>query len=296
MTELRAYKLGVETETDTDRASSVQASAQPYRLRKEALEHPEDGALAQSVAASALHAEGRPFEPDRPHQSLPKPYYSHAGIQIFHGDCRDFLQELPQIDAVITDPPYGVQLGAYTGTSRYLNVPYASCPDTQDYVREVCAPAIQICVERFGRLAMTPGNKCMWMYPQPDDLGIWYNPCSTNRGRWGFSHANAFIFYYGKDPRNTGKGMIPNSLSGACDSVDGIDHPCPKPLKFMRWMVNRASLENETVLDPFMGSGTTLVAAKNLGRKAIGIEIEEKYCEIAAKRLSQEVFDFKETP
>lgn len=195
-------------------------------------------------------------------------------------------------DAVVTDPPYGVLLGAYTGTSRYLNTPYLSTPDTPDFVAEVCVPAIVQALRISKRLAMTPGNRCMWMYPQPDDVGIWYNPASTNRGRWGFSYTNAFIFYYGKDPHNTGKGMRPNSLSGACDSVQGIDHPCPKPLKFARWLVARASLPGETILDPFAGSGTTLLAAKSLGLQSIGIEIEEKYCEIAAKRLSQEVFDF----
>jgi DNA modification methylase len=68
------------------------------------------------------------------------------------------------------------------------------------------------------------------------------------------------------------------------------EHPSPKPLNVMRWILG--CLPGETVLDPFMGSGTTLRAAKDLGRRAIGIEIEERYCEIAAKRLAQEVFDF----
>ena len=140
---------------------------------------------------------------------------------------------------------------------------------------------------------MTPGNRCMWDYPKPDDVGIWYNPASTTRGRWGFSMINCFIFYYGKDPYNIGQGMkYSQSLSGHSDSVEGIGHPCPKPMKFARWLVSRASVKRETVLDLFTGSGSFLIAAKDLGRRAIGIEIEEKYCEIAAKRLSQEVFTF----
>lgn len=71
-------------------------------------------------------------------------------------------------------------------------------------------------------------------------------------------------------------------------------HPCPKSEQWARWLIKRATDDSAVICDPFMGSGTTIKAAKDLGRSAIGIEIEEKYCEIAAKRLSQEVFDFSE--
>jgi site-specific DNA-methyltransferase (adenine-specific) len=98
--------------------------------------------------------------------------------------------------------------------------------------------------------------------------------------------------YYGKDPYlATGKGRRPNGFTWN-NATEENGHPCPKPLPVIKWIVSRVSLEGETIIDPFMGSGTTLRAAKDLGRKAIGIEIEERYCEIAAKRMSQEVMNF----
>jgi len=203
------------------------------------------------------------------------------------GDCLEVLPLLGRVDACVTDPPYGVNLGDRTGSSRYQNEPYRSFDDTQAYVAAVCVPAIRESLLHSERLVMTPGNKCMWMYPEPADVGVWYNPASTNRGKWGFSYANAFIFYYGRDPHNVGRGMRPNSLAGACDPVDGIDHPCPKPLLFATWLVERASRGAETILDPFMGSGTTGVACVKLGRKFIGIEIDEGYFDIACERISK---------
>ena len=77
-----------------------------------------------------------------------------------------------------------------------------------------------------------------------------------------------------------------NSTSGY---IDDLGHPCPKPIEVMKWLVSRCSLGNDIILDPLCGSGTTLVAAKQLGRKFIGIEISEKYCEIARGRLRQEM-------
>jgi len=94
------------------------------------------------------------------------------------------------------------------------------------------------------------------------------------------------IFYYGKNPNHNMGRPCSYRLTEAPE-VNG--HPCPKPLKAWKLLLSNISLEGQTVLDPFMGSGTTLRAAKDLGRKAIGIEIEEKYCEIAVKRLAQGV-------
>ena len=138
------------------------------------------------------------------------------------------------------------------------------------------------------RFVMTPGQRLMFRYPEPSAIGAFFYPAGTGSCSWGFVGWQP-IFYYGKDPfLQDGKGRRMNSYSST-ESSPEVGHPCPKPIAQWKWLTDRCSRPGELILDPFMGSGTTLRAAWDLGRRAIGIEIEERYCEIAAKRLSQRV-------
>lgn len=226
-----------------------------------------------------------------------KPYYEHAGIVIYHGDCREILPQLSECDAVITDPPYGVGFnGKRTKRAASLvNTGYESnFVDDVEYIEHIVIPVIQTCRQRFKRVVVTCGTRCMFRYPEPDDIGCVFNPAGAGRSSWGFNCFNP-ILYYGKEPYlANGLGARPNGFMEVAAGDGNNGHPCPKPVRWMRWLVKKASLIHEMVLDPFCGSGTTLEAAKDLHRRAIGIEIHEKYCEIAAQRLSQEVFQFEE--
>jgi site-specific DNA-methyltransferase (adenine-specific) len=224
-----------------------------------------------------------------------KPYYERAGITIYHGDCREILPHVTA-DVVVTDPPYGVEFSGkkakFSDGSVRLRPGGYSIPDTPEYIVSVVAPALRQCIERFGRAVVTPGTRSLWLYPPADDVGCWFSAAGTGIGRWGFTCMQP-ILYYGKDP-HLPSGASANSIGQVYpNSSNEFDHPCAKPMPLVAWLVRKASSPGETVIDPFMGSGTTLRAAKDLGRKAIGIEIEERYCEIAAKRLAQDVFVFE---
>lgn len=203
-------------------------------------------------------------------QPLVKPYYDDGrGIVIYHGDCRSILPHLPKVDLVLTDPPYGVGFN-YDGKRDF---------DISWVPSFVCGIDANKCV--------TPGidNVCSW--PQPRWILAWIKsnsmgpnrlsgPATVSRNLW------EPILWYGGYPSKP----LTRDIVYAPTVVQGNGHPCPKPLPLFTAL---ASMASETILDPFMGSGTTLRAAKDLGRRAIGIEIEERYCEIAARRLAQEV-------
>ena len=159
--------------------------------------------------------------------------------------------------------------------------------DTPDYIRDVVIPIVQMALARCRRGIITPGVAALWQYPEPTDVGCFWMGASASWASWGLRSMEP-ILYYGRDPRG-GKGQSPNGYELHERRPVQTGHPCPKPPNAWKWLLQKGSLEGETVIDPFIGSGTTLRAAKDLGRKAIGVDIEERFCEIAAKMLSQEV-------
>jgi site-specific DNA-methyltransferase (adenine-specific) len=219
------------------------------------------------------------------------PYYDQDGITIYHGDCRNLIDL--QADVMITDPPYGIGLIVKSSGYKGYSLPQASVTYQDDpaYVTALARETVPAWLARVDRAVIFSGPAAIWDYPPAVAIGCVYCPAGAGRSPWGFQGCHP-ILYYGKDPfLQDGKGGRPSSFRTEQPNPDKFDHPSPKPLSWMTWAVNRASRPGELVIDPFMGSGTTLVAAKKDHRRAIGIEIEERYCEIAAKRLDQGVLD-----
>lgn len=215
------------------------------------------------------------------------PYYEQDGVTIYHGDCRDVLPSL-LCDALITDPPYGVNLGSHGAANEtrgwLAKGAYASYNDTPENFSDIVIPALTIALTRVKRgLVFTSGTGLRDLPPYSAAGGV-FLPAGMGRTCWGFQNF-AFCAFYGIAP-NLHKGAKPTGITST-EAADKVEHPCPKPYGWMVWAVTLASLHGEVVLDPFCGSGTTLAAAKQCGRRAIGIELEEKYCEISAKRLQQ---------
>ena len=198
------------------------------------------------------------------------------------GDCLEILPTLGKVDAVVTDPPYGI------------GFPYHSYDDTAANLERLI-PAVSRAVSNAKRGVITPGNTNIHRYPQPAWIGAWTWDTTTACGYWGWSQWQP-ILLYGEDvaPGTASVGGVFKSdrihFSGGAANIDaaaGGGHTCPKPLAFTTRLLARFSLPGETILDPFMGSGTTGVACAKLGRRFIGIEIEPKYFDIACRRIEE---------
>lgn len=206
-----------------------------------------------------------------------KIYYEHHNIKIYHGDCREVVPLLTT-DVVITDPPYGVSFKY----SQYNDA------DLISYYRLI-GEALDMLQGRASIMFVFCGNRNLWAYPPATEIFCWFKPGSTCHNNLGGFREWEPILVYGKRAIVQDVIRLPDCSN---HTPEAAAHPCPKPLSLIKWLIKNGCKDGETILDPFMGSGTTLRAAKDLGRPAIGVEIEERYCEIAAKRLAQEVFDW----
>lgn len=219
------------------------------------------------------------------------PYYQDEYVTIYHGGCVDVLSAMPSasVDAVITDPPYGIDLQPQRGRTQGIQgdvrrdakslwwsvVPHAYRIATNDSAHLFFGGWSEVWAKEVLENWFTVKGCIVW---KKHVFGIGY----YLRPQWELG------WYCHK-----GKPEVPGTAQSDVWEVKremAPDHSCQKPTALMERAVRLCG--GNVVLDPFMGSGTTLVAAKNLGRKAIGIEIEERYCEIAANRCIQGVLDF----
>ena len=247
--------------------------------------------IRQSETPASSEAKGCSLQ-----QLVLRPYYQDASVTIYHGDCREILEHAPTIDLVLTDPPYGMAYNSgWTKVSNAIR---------SDGVRQGVRLLRAALFEMLPRLAPDAHlyTFCHWE-SWPD----FYDAASTY-----FNLRNALIWWkdrggmgdlrheYGKDYEvilfgARGRRELTGSRDGCV--IEGIapcppnnrNHPTEKPDALMRYLIEKSCPPGGMVCDPFMGAGATLVAAKSVGRRAIGVELEEKYCEIAARRCSQEM-------
>lgn len=212
-----------------------------------------------------------------------KPYYEEKGITIYHGDCREILPSLPKVDLVLTDPPYGLGDKWKSGGWRTGNCGRGRLWDASVSEWDASIPDfLPQLIECFERVIVWGGNYFN-LHPASGWL-VW------DKGA-DMSQAQAELAYTTLDISTRIFRLSPLGVWGNGGANDELkEHPTQKPLRLIKWCIGLT--DAQLILDPFMGSGTTLRAAKDLGRQAIGIEIEEKYCEIAANRLRQEVLQF----
>lgn len=222
------------------------------------------------------------------------PYYEHNGITIYHGDCRDVLSLGFSAQACVTDPPYGMK-DKSERASRVSSTQLLHCAAglaAKDWNRihgddQPFNPAPWVTMAKcvlFGAVhysSRLPESRAWLVWDKRDGT------TPDDNADCDFAWTNL------RGPARLYRQLWRGVCREGAENAEELQHPHQKPIALMKWVILQCKLsEGETVLDPYMGSGTTLSAAKQLGLKAIGIEIEEKYCEIAAKRLAQEVIKF----
>lgn len=213
---------------------------------------------------------------------LPTPYYESGGITIYHGEAAQIIPYLKPVDLLLTDPPYGIGEAAGKNKSRgklavaqdFGNQDWDNRP-IEPWLIDMARAKATWSIIFGGNYYAFPPTSC-WLVWDKDNGASDFADCelawtnlrkAVRRLKWRWA---------GMLQEHGGRHKEPRW------------HPTQKPLEVMKWALSHAPEDVKTVLDPFMGSGTSLLAAKELGRCAIGIEREERYCEAAVKRLAQE--------
>ena len=216
-----------------------------------------------------------------------KPYFEFGGISIYHGDSREILPTLDKFDLLLTDPPYGIgeAKNLRANTQRGKAVAPSNDYGAADWDDEPASDADLFLARQQSAKAIIWGGNYFLLPPSRAWL-VWDKVNGAN------GYADCELAWSDLDMavrlfRWQWMGMLQEDMSRKEQRV----HPTQKPLALMKWCLTFFPLA-KSVLDPFMGSGTTLRAAKDAGLTAVGIEREEKYCEIAAKRMAQEVMEF----
>jgi hypothetical protein len=201
------------------------------------------------------------------------PQVHGEGYSLYQGDARLLVPLLTEpLQALIVDPPYGI------------GFPYRSYTDTAANFRETIVPILTTLLARVRRGAVFSAEALI-PYQRPcRTLGHVYCPAGTGRCAWGFTTMH-HVLLYGHSPHLHGGHLPPTTLRSVNPGPVPDGHPCPKPVEWMRWLVDLASVPGETVVDPFMGSGTTGIACLEYGRRFVGIEVDPGYFALAVQRL-----------
>lgn len=232
-------------------------------------------------------------------------YYEDEWVKLYHGDSSRLLPRLASgsIDLILTDPPYNVSMEG--GDILYTS---GTLAQRRDFGRWDYEWSPDVLLRESARL-LTPGGSLLSFtsdrllsdycraVPGLKYRGTrtWAKTNAPPSFRPGYIHATEYIAWLARDGAgatwNGGGSTLNYSQLPSCGGAERSEHPTQKPLRLIKELLRLHSNAGDMVLDPFAGSGTTLAAAKLMGRRAIGVELNERYCEIAAQRLCQHIMD-----
>lgn len=212
-----------------------------------------------------------------------KPYYQDELITIYNDDCLNHLDVLKQADVLISDPPYGYSYKSNMGGkwSGY-EIENDHSTEARDMILDSWGyenPAIVFGSYKRERPAFTK-NVLIWDKGNSPGMGDLSMP-------WGHSHEEIYVIGTGFTGKRIGSVLRYQNIQTSDKGKNGRNHPNEKPLDLMRHLIEYSPVGGGVIIDPFMGSGSTLVACQQLGRRCIGFDIEQRWCDVAVSRLSQ---------